>query len=111
MNQQAVGVYRALEENGMADIPIISTGGSNEGYEMLEAGQEAANMTAPANLQGLIAFGMVWAELNGETYTDSIKVPLPVIPIDSSNIDEWLFWDDMEAGYEYVAANVGEYIP
>ena len=109
-DQQAAGVYKALEENGMADIPIISTGGSNEGYEMLEAGQEAANMTAPANLQGLIAWGMLWAELNGTTYADA-KVPLPVVPIDSNNIGEWLFWDDMEAGYAYVAANVAEWNP
>ena len=109
---QAVGVYKALEENGLADIPVISTGGSNEGYEMLVAGQEAANMTAPANLQGIIAFGQLWAYMNGEdTFGGNVKIPLPVIPIDSNNKSEWLFWDDMEAGYDYVSTNVGEYTP
>ena len=108
---QASGVYSALEENGMADIPIISTGGSNEGYEMLDKGIEAANMTAPANLQGIIAFGMLWSHFNGTKFADNTKVPLPTIPIDSSNKDSWIFWDDMDAGYAYVSENVGEYNP
>ncbi len=111
-DQQAAGVYKALEENGMTEIPVISTGGSNEGYEMLDAGQEAANMTAPANLQGIIAFGQLWAYLNDQpAFGGEVKIPLPVVPIDANNKADWLFWDDMEAGYAYVAENVGEYTP
>jgi ABC-type sugar transport system substrate-binding protein len=107
---QAKGVYQALKENGMETIPIISTGGSNEGLQMLKDGQEAANMTAPANIQGIIEFGMLWAYMNGETWGDP-KIPLPVIPIDKNNIAEWIKWDDMELAYAYVVENIGEYVP
>ncbi len=107
---QAKGVYNALKEAGMEDIPVISTGGSNEGYDMLMAGEEAANMTAPANLQGIIAFGYLWSHFNDATWTEP-RTPLPVVPIDSSNSDQWLFWDDMPAGYAYVSENIGPYTP
>jgi len=107
---QAKGVYQALKEYGMEDIPIISTGGSNEGYQMLLDGQEAANMTAPANIQGLIEFGMIWAHMNGVEWGEP-KIPLPIVPIDSNNIEEWIMWDDMDLAYAYVVENIGEYTP
>jgi ribose transport system substrate-binding protein len=107
---QAKGVYQALKEYGMEDIPIISTGGSNEGYQMLLDGQEAANMTAPANIQGLIEFGMIWAFMTGVEWGEA-KMPLPIIPIDINNIDEWIMWDDMELAYAYVVENIGPYTP
>lgn len=107
---QAKGVDQALKEAGLTGIPIISTGGSNEGFEMLKDGIQAANMTAPANIQGIIQFGMLWAHMNGMTWGDP-KIPLPVIPIDQNNIDEWIFWDDMDAGYAYVKNAIGPYTP
>ena len=107
---QAFGVYRALQEAGMEHIPILSTGGAPEGYEMIRAGQQQANMTAPANLQGLIQFKFIWAHLNGVAI-DNDRIPLPIIPIDLNNIDQWISWDDMELGYKYVSENIGPYAP
>lgn len=105
----AKGVYQALGDAGL-DYPVISTGGSSDGYLSLEAGETAANMTAPAHLQGLIQFGMLWAYMNNETWGEA-NISLPVIPIDKNNIDEWLNWDDMEGGYAYISSAIGPYTP
>ncbi|NLF26983.1 MAG: sugar ABC transporter substrate-binding protein [Clostridiales bacterium] len=105
----AKGAYQALKEAGL-DIGVISTGGSEDSHIAMENGEMIANMTAPADLQGLIAFGMAWAELNGETWGGD-KIALPVIPIDMANFDEWLFWDDLDGGYQWVVANIGPYVP
>ena len=53
-DMMAQGCYQALEDNDMTDIPIVSTGGSPDGYKLLESGVEAANMTAPVDIQELI---------------------------------------------------------
>jgi ABC-type sugar transport system substrate-binding protein len=107
---QAKGVYQALNEVGMAGtVPIISTGGSNEGHDMLVDGMQNANMTAPANIQGIIQFGMLLAHSVGKDWA-APKVPLPVIPIDENNIDDWIFWSDMDAGYNYVKTAIGPYV-
>jgi len=107
---QTKGVYNALKEAGLEHIPIISTGGAPEGYEMLQSGMEAANMTAPANLQGLIQFKYIWDYLNGNPMTE-LRTPLPIIPVDLDNIDQWIKWEDMEAGYQYVVSAIGPYNP
>lgn len=105
----AKGVYQALGDAGL-DCAVISTGGSSDGYLSLEVGETTANMTAPAHLQGLIQFGMLWAYMNGETWGED-RISLPVIPIDATNFDEWLKWDDMEGGYAYVSKAIGPYTP
>ena len=107
---QAMGVLRALQEAGLEGIPILSTGGAPEGYEMLHAGQQQANMTAPANLQGIIQFKLIWAYLNDEPITNNM-IPLPVIPVDLTNIEDWIHWGDMEAGYRYVSTHIGPFVP
>ena len=108
---QAKGVDQALREAGIQGIPVISTGGSPEGYEFLNSGVIAANMTAPANLQGIIQFGMLLAHSVNKPW-GAPKIPLPVIPIDMNNVGDWIFWEDMEGGYAYVAANpdMGPYV-
>ena len=106
---QAKGVHQALKDTSYEGTPIISTGGSTTGFEMLDAGEEAANMTAPANLQGIIQFGMLLAHAHNMPWGDA-KIPLPVIPIDSNNKSDWIFWEDMDAGYAYVVENVGPYV-
>lgn len=105
----AKGVYQALGDAGL-DYPVISTGGSSDGYLSLEAGETSANMTAPAHLQGLILFGKLWGALNGQEWGEK-NINLPVIPIDKNNIGEWLNWDDMEGGYNYVSTAIGPYNP
>ena len=98
---QAKGIYNALKDNGMEDIPIISTGGSPDGYQMLADGIEAANMTAPVNIQGVIVFKYLWQTLNGVAIEET-KIPLPIIPIGKDNIDEWIAWEDFQASYDYI---------
>ena len=48
--------------------------------------------------------------MNGVEWGDP-KIPLPIVPIDASNIDEWIMWDDMELAYAYVVENIGPYTP
>ena len=98
---QAQGCYQALKENGMEDIPIISTGGSASGYEMFQNGVEAANMTAPVSIQGAQLFKFCYQYLNGIDIPEK-KIPLAVIPVDHSNEDDWMFWDDYQAALDYI---------
>ncbi|GHU65983.1 hypothetical protein AGMMS49983_14700 [Clostridia bacterium] len=105
---QAVGVYNALKENGMEDIPVLSTGGSEQGYAMIKDGQEYANMTAPVNIQGIIVYQFLAKATSGQTVAQK-KIPLPVIPVDTTNIDTaWIKWSDNDAASAYVTANVPE---
>lgn len=107
----AFGVFNALKENGMeADIPIFSTGGSPQGYEMMQQGQQWANMTAPVNIQGTQVFNFLWRHMNGLDIPERI-VPLPIIAIDITNIDEWIAWDDFQASYDWVSNNIGPIEP
>jgi ABC-type sugar transport system substrate-binding protein len=98
---QAVGVYNALKEAGMEGIPIISTGGSLQGYEMVMNGQEAANMTAPVNIQGIIVFDFLYKTVTGAGVKNP-HIPLPVIPVGKDNIQDWIKWDDNEAAQKYI---------
>ena len=65
-------------------------------------------MTAPAHLQGLILFGMIWANHVGAEWGEE-TMALPVVPIDANNIGEWLYWDDMEGGYAYISEAIAPY--
>ncbi len=98
---QARGCYNALKEAGMTDIPIISTGGAPVGLDMIAEGTEYANMTAPVNIQGLIVFRFLWQKLNGVTITET-KIPLPIIPVDASNLATAISWDNNEGALEYI---------
>ena len=98
----AFGSFNALKENGMEnDIPIISTGGSPQGYEMMQNGEQYANMTAPVNIQGVTVFNFLWRYMNGLDIPEK-KIPLPIIPIDKPTIDQWFHWDDPQAAYDYI---------
>ena len=97
----AFGSFNALKERGMEDIPIISTGGSPQGYEMMQQGQQYANMTAPVNIQGVTIFDFLWRYVNGVSIPDN-KIPLPIIPIDFPTIDQWIQWYDVQAAYDYI---------
>ncbi|MDY4581390.1 MAG: sugar ABC transporter substrate-binding protein [Candidatus Faecousia sp.] len=98
---QAMGCYNALKDAGMENIPIVSTGGSPDGYKMMCEGIEYANMTAPATLQGVKTFlnlyeYVVLGQEPAEKFTS-----LPVVPISQDNLDEWMQWDDYEVAYRY----------
>ena len=97
----AFGAYNALKENGMEDIPIFSTGGSPQGFQMMQDGQQFANMTAPVNIQGVHQFNFLWRHLNGLDIPE-VKVPLPIIPVDVNSIGDWIHWDDFQAAYDFI---------
>lgn len=99
--QIAKGVYNALKDNNMTNIPIISTGGSQDDYQMMKDGIETANMTAPVNIQGAILFKYLWQNLNGVEIKET-KIPLPIIPIDKDGMDKWIAWDNFQAAYDYI---------
>lgn len=100
--QMAKGCYQALKEAGMEDIPIVSTGGSPDDYQMLQDGIESANMTAPVSIQGIQTFKNLYDSVAlGQAPTDTFQ-PLPVIPVSASDLTKFIAWDDYEAAYNFV---------
>ncbi|WP_066683444.1 sugar ABC transporter substrate-binding protein [Christensenella intestinihominis] len=98
----AKGCYQALKEAGMEDIPIVSTGGSPDDYQMLVDKVEAANMTAPVSIQGIQTFKNLYdTVVLGQAPTDTFQ-PLPVIAVSADDLGKFIAWDDYEAAYNYV---------
>lgn len=98
----AKGCFNALEEAGMADIPIISTGGSPDGIQMMKDGIESANMTAPVSIQGVKTFKNLYeAVVLGKTDIEKFT-PLPIIPVSMDNLDEYISWEDSEGALAYI---------
>lgn len=98
----AQGCYQALEDAGKSGIPIISTGGSPDGYRMLQEGIEAANMTAPVSIQGVKTFMNIYDYVvHGKRPREKFTA-LPIIPVSSETLDEFIAWDDYPAAYEYL---------
>ena len=101
-DMMAQGCYQALKDNGREGVPIISTGGSPDGYQMLVDGIESANMTAPVSIQGVKTF------MNIYDYVVNSRVPaekftaLPIIPVSAEKLDEFIAWDDYAAAYSYL---------
>ncbi len=97
----AQGCYQALKDADMADIPIVSTGGSPDDYQMLVDGVEAANMTAPVSIQGVQTFKNLY-DVVVEGKTPEKFVSLPIVPVSADKLDEFIAWDDYEGAYNYV---------
>ena len=101
-DMMAQGCYQALEDNDMTDIPIVSTGGSPDGYKLLESGVEAANMTAPVSIQGIQTFKNLYDfVVDGKEPEEKFKA-LPVIPVSADDTASYIAWDEYEAAYNYV---------
>ena len=98
---EAMGCYNALKDAGMENIPIVSTGGSPDGYKMMCDGVEYANMTAPATLQGVKTFQNIYEYVVLGKEPETKFFALPVLPISQDNLDEWMQWDDYETAYNY----------
>lgn len=98
----AKGCYNALDEADMTDIPIISTGGSTEGIQMMKDGIQAANMTAPVSIQGVKTFKNLYESVVlGKTDLEKFT-PLPIIPVSMENLDDYISWEDAEGALEYI---------
>ena len=101
-DMMAQGCYQALEDNDMTDIPIVSTGGSPDGFELLESGVEAANMTAPVSIQGIQTFKNLYDfVVDGKEPEEKFK-SLPVIPVSADDTSSYIAWDDYASAYDYV---------
>lgn len=101
----AQGCYQALQDAGMTDIPIVSTGGSPDDYKMLQDGVESACMTAPVSIQGVQTFMNLYNYVaKGEEPAEKF-MPLPVIPVSGDDFSDYIAWDDYAAAYEYLNSN------
>lgn len=104
-DMMAQGCYNALKDAGKAGIPIVSTGGSPDGYQMLQDGIEAANMTAPVSIQGVKTFLNLYNKVAlGEDPAEKFTA-LPVIPVSADDTSSYIAWDDYAAAYEYLQEN------
>lgn len=104
-DMMAQGCYNALKDVGKEGIPIVSTGGSPDGYQMLQDGIEAANMTAPVSIQGVKTFLNLYNKVAlGEDPAEKFTA-LPVIPVSADDTSSYIAWDDYAAAYEYLQEN------
>ena len=97
----AQGCFQAVQDAGIGEIPIVSTGGSPDDYKMLQDGIESANMTAPVSIQGVKTFKNLYDYVvegkTGEKFT-----ALPIVPVSADKLDEFIAWDDYEGAYNFV---------
>ena len=101
-DMMAQGCYNALKDAGKEGLPIDSTGGSPDGYQMLQDGVEAANMTAPVSLQGVKTFLNLYNQVAlGQAPTEKFTA-LPVIPVAADDTSSYIAWDDYEAAYAFL---------
>ena len=101
-DQMAQGCHQALDEAGLTDIPVVSTGGSPDAYAFLEKKVEAANMTAPVSIQGVQTFKNLYDFVVDGTIPADKFQPLPVVPVSADDLSAWIDWSDYEGAYNYV---------
>jgi ribose transport system substrate-binding protein len=85
------GVVQVMKEKGvLGKIPIVSTGGSTEGLNMIKAGEIEATMAASPAVEGAMAMKITLDYLHGKqvkSYYD-----LPLMAVTKSNIDQAVTW-------------------
>jgi ABC-type sugar transport system substrate-binding protein len=97
----AMGTHQALRARNMS-IPIVSTGGSPDDFQMLRDGVQSANMTAPVSIQGVQTFKNLYDFIVYGRRPAEQRQALPIIPITRNNLSEFIAWDDFEAAYRFV---------
>lgn len=101
-DMMAQGCFKALEDAELKNIPIVSTGGSPDGYKMLQDGIEAANMTAPVSIQGVQTFKNLYDfVVEGKKPEEKFK-SLSIIPSSSDKLEDFISWDDYKGAYDFV---------
>ena len=104
-DMMAQGCYNALKDADKAGIPIVSTGGSPDGFKMLQDGIESANMTAPVSVQGVKTFMNLYDFVVEGTEPAEKFTSLPVIPVSAKDTSAYIAWDDYSAAYDYLKKN------
>ena len=99
---QAKGCYNALIEAGMEDIPIISTGGSPDGLQMMMDGIQSANITAPVSIQGVQTFKNLYEYVVKGNRDIPKFIPLPIVPATATELDKVITWEDPQMALDYI---------
>ena len=90
--QIAQGVLNALDAAGLkGNIPVVATGGSPLGIQMLSDGDLDATIAAPTSYMGAMSAKKLYALVNGETVEEMTYVPL--LPATKENVDEIVPWE------------------
>jgi ABC-type sugar transport system substrate-binding protein len=99
--QMATGVVVALKDAGlMGRVKVVATGGSPQGLEAIEKGELDATMSAPVCIQGVTSFKNLWQAVNSQ---NPVKfTPVPILPIDNSNLGDALLWTSYDKAIEYI---------
>lgn len=101
-DMMAQGCFQALKDANMSNVPIVSTGGSPDGFQMIVDGVEAANMTAPVSVQGVKTFLNLFNKVAlGKDPAEKFTA-LPVIPVAASDTSTYIAWDDYAAAYDFL---------
>ncbi|MDR3337187.1 MAG: sugar ABC transporter substrate-binding protein [Treponema sp.] len=99
--QMATGVVVALKDAGlMGKVKVIATGGSPQGLEAIQKGELDATMSAPVCIQGVTTFKNLWMAVNGQT--PKKFTPLPILPIDKSNLGDAMLWTSYDKAFAYI---------
>jgi ABC-type sugar transport system substrate-binding protein len=90
--QIAQGVLNALDAAGLkGKIPVVATGGSPLGIQMLKDGDLDATMAAPTSFMGAMSAKKLFALVNGKTVEAMTNVPL--LPATKENVDDIVPWE------------------
>lgn len=89
--QIAQGVVRALDAAGLKEeIPIIATGGSPLGVEMLESGDLYGTIAAPTSYMGALSAKKLYDLVNGKSVEEMTYLPL--LPATKDEISQIIPW-------------------
>lgn len=90
--QIAQGVIGALKDAGLhGKVPIVSTGGSPSGIEMIGNGDLTATLSAPVSVQGMTSVKKLMTLLNNGTVEKATQ--LPIIAITKDNLNDVIPWE------------------
>jgi ABC-type sugar transport system substrate-binding protein len=99
--QMATGVVVALKDAGlMGKVKVIATGGSPQGLDAIKNGELDATMSAPVCIQGVTTFKNLWMAVNKQT--PQKFTPIPILPIDSSNLGDAILWTSYDKAFDYI---------
>ena len=98
--QVAQGVLQALDAaNKKGEIPVIATGGSPLGIEMLQSGDLYGTVAAPTSYMGALSAKKLKELLNGKEVEEMTYLPL--LPATKDEVDQIIPWT---AGPEVIEA-------
>ena len=99
--QIAQGVLQALDQAELkGKIPVIATGGSPAGIEMLKSGDLFGTLAAPTSYMGALSAKKLMDLVNGKKVEEMTFIPL--LAATQDNIDEIIPWDPCDQVIEAI---------